>query len=52
MVDFKSHRAEINKVKQQLANPNLSYRRRRDLKRYLGRIHKEMSEAKKWSKAV
>ena len=52
MVDFKSHRAEINKVKQQLANPNLSYHRRRDLKRYLGRLHKEMSEAKKWSKAV
>ena len=45
MVDFKSHRAEINKVKQQLANPNLSYHRRRDLKRYLGRLHKEMSEA-------
>ena len=50
MVDFKSHRAEINKVKQQLANQNISYHRRRDLKRYLGRLHKELSEAKKWSR--
>lgn len=50
MIDFKSHRADINKVKQQLANPNISYHRRRDLKRYLGRLHKELSEAKKWSR--
>lgn len=51
MVDFKSHRAEIKKVQQQLADPNISYHRRRDLKRYLGRLQKEMSEAKKWSRA-
>ena len=52
MVDFMSHRAEIKKVRQQLADPNISHHRRRDLKRYLGRLHKEMSEAKKWSRAV
>ena len=52
MVDFKAHRAEMNKVKQMLKKPDISYHRRRDLKRYLGRLHKEMSEAKKWSKEV
>lgn len=51
MVDFKAQRAEIRQVKQLLANPNISVHRRRDLKRYLGRLHKELSEAKKWSRA-
>ena len=50
MVDFKSHRAEIKKVQTMLNYPNISYHRRRDLKRYLGRLHKELSEAKKWSR--
>ena len=50
MIDYKTQRAEIKKVQQQLANPNLSYHRRRDLKRYLGRLHNEMSEAKKWQR--
>ena len=50
MVDFKSHRAEMNRVKQMLNDPNISFHRRRDLKRYLGRLHKELSEAKKWRK--
>lgn len=52
MVDFKSHMNEMHKVKQMLKNPNISVHRRRDLKRYLGRLQREMSEAKKWSKAV
>lgn len=50
MVDFKSHRAEIKKVHTMLNDPNISHHRRRDLKRYLGRLHKELSEAKKWSR--
>lgn len=50
MVDFKSHREEIKKVQQMLNDPNISHHRRRDLKRYLGRLHKEMPEAKKWSR--
>lgn len=51
MVDFKAQIAEIRQVKKLLENPNISAHRRRDLKRYLGRLHKEMSEAKKWSRA-
>ena len=50
MVDFKAHRTEIKKVQQMLNDQNISYHRRRDLKRYLGRLHKELSEAKKWSR--
>lgn len=49
MIDFKAHRAEIKKVQTMLNDPNISYHRRLDLKRYLGRLHKELSEAKKWS---
>lgn len=52
MIDFKSHREKIKETQRLLMNPNISPHRRRDLKRYLGRLHKEMSEAKKWSKAV
>lgn len=52
MIDFKAHRAEIKKVQTMLNDPNISYHRRRDLKRYLGRLHKELSEAKKWSRGM
>ena len=50
MVDFKSHRAEIKKIQAVMNDPNISHHRRRDLKRYLGRLHKELSEAKKWKR--
>lgn len=52
MVDFKSHREEIKKVQQMLNDPNISHHRRRDLKRYLGRLNKEIAEAKKWGRSV
>lgn len=52
MTDFKAHRAEIKRVQAELKRDGVSQHRKRDLKRYLGRLHKEMSEAKKWSKAV
>jgi hypothetical protein len=48
MVDFMAQRNEIKRVKAELARTDLSFPRRRDLKKYLGRLHKEMSEAKKW----
>ena len=50
MTDFKSHRAEIKRVQQMLKQPGISPHRYRDLKRYLGRLHKELSEAKKWKR--
>lgn len=49
MIDFKSQKQKIREVEAQIANEK-SYQRRRDLKRYLGRLHKEMSEAKKWQR--
>ena len=51
MIDYKSQRREIRRVKEAISSTN-SPHRKHDLKRYLGRLHKEMSEAKKWSKAV
>lgn len=48
MVDFSTHRAEIKRVQAELNRSDLSYRRRHDLKKYLGRLHKELSEAKKY----
>lgn len=48
MVDFASHRKEIKRVQAELARTDISYHRRHDLKKYLGRLHKELSEAKKW----
>jgi hypothetical protein len=50
MVDFEAQRKEINKVKTELARTDLSFHCRRDLSKYLGRLHKEMSEAKKWQR--
>lgn len=49
MIDYGSQRQKIREVEAQIANEK-SYQRRRDLKRYLGRLHKEMSEAKKWQR--
>jgi hypothetical protein len=48
MVDFRSHRIEIKRVQTELSRTDLSYKRRHDLKKYLGRLHKELSEAKKF----
>ena len=48
MVDFSTHRAEIKRVQAELNRADLTYRRRHDLKKHLGRLHKELSEAKKY----
>lgn len=50
MVDFKTQRAEIKRIKAELERTDLSYHRRHDLRKHLGRLHKEMSEAKKWQR--
>lgn len=47
MIDYKAHKSEIIRAKGELmrtTNPH----RKRDLRRYIGRLYKEMSEAKKW----
>ena len=49
MIDFAAHRQKIREVKEQLSVEK-SYYRRRDLKKHLGRLYKEMSEAKKWQR--
>lgn len=50
MVDYKTQREEIKRIKAELERPDLSYHRRHDLKKHLGRLHKELSEAKKWQR--
>lgn len=47
MIDYKTQREEIKRIKAELERPDLSYHRRHDLRKHLGRLHKEMSEAKK-----
>lgn len=50
MVDYKTQREEIKRIKAELERPDLSYHRRHDLRKHLGRLHKELSEAKKWQR--
>ena len=50
MVDYKTQRAEIKRIQAELERTDLSYRRRHDLRKHLGRLHKELSEAKKWNR--
>lgn len=51
MIDYKSQRREIRRVKEAISSTN-SPHRKRDLKRYLGRLNKEIAEAKKWGRSV
>lgn len=49
MVDYAAHVQKIHDVEAELRlceNP----KRKHDLKKYLGRLHKELSEAKKWQR--
>lgn len=47
MIDYKAHKSEIIRAKGELMRTTNPYRKR-DLRRYIGRLYKEMSEAKKW----
>lgn len=49
MIDYKSQREEIRRVKEALTKSR-SPLRRRDLKRHLTRLNKEIAEAKKWER--
>lgn len=51
MIDFASHRQKIREAQAQL-DATTDYRRRRDLKKYIGRLHKELSEAEKYHRAA
>ncbi len=46
-MNYTDHIKEINRVKEELKH-TLSPKRRHDLKKHLGRLHKELAEAKKW----
>ena len=46
MIDFASHRQKIREAQAQLETA--TGKRRRDLQKYIGRLHKELSEAKKY----
>lgn len=50
MVDYKTQREEIKRIKAELERPDLSYHRRHDLRKHLGRLYKGLSEAKKWER--
>lgn len=50
MIDYKSQREEIRRVKEAISRTQ-SPHRRRDMKRYLTRLNREMSEAKKWERS-
>ena len=49
MIDYRSQRQKIREVEAQLSVEK-SMKRRRDLRKHLSRLHKEMSEAKKWQR--
>lgn len=51
MIDYRAQRQKIREVEAQLAGEK-SMKRRRDLRKHLSRLHKEMSEAKKWERGV
>lgn len=49
MIDYRAQRQKIREVEAQLSVEK-SMKRRRDLRKHLSRLHKEMSEAKKWQR--
>ena len=49
MIDYGSQRQKIREVEAQIKCEK-SDKRRRDLRRHLFRLNKEMSEAKKWQR--
>lgn len=49
MIDFAAQKQKIREVEAQIKCEK-SDKRRRDLRRHLTRLHKEMSEAKKWER--
>lgn len=49
MIDYGSQRQKIREVEAQIKGER-SDKRRRDLRRHLVRLRKEMSEAKKWER--
>ena len=49
MIDYRAQKQKIREVEAQLSVEK-SMKRRRDLRKYLYRLHKEMSEAKKWQR--
>lgn len=51
MIDYRSQRQKIREVEAQIKGEK-SNKRRRDLRKHLFRLHKEMSEAKKWERGV
>lgn len=42
MVNIKDHKAKILEVQNQLQNPNISWKRKRDLTKYRNRLYKEL----------
>lgn len=49
MIDYRAQKQKIREVEAQLSVEK-SMKRRRDLRKHLSRLHKEMSEAKKWER--
>ncbi len=49
MIDFAAQKQKIREVEAQI-KATKSDKRRRDLRRHLTRLHREMSEAKKWER--
>lgn len=49
MIDFAAQKQKIREVEAQIKGEK-SDKRRRDLRKHLFRLHKEMSEAKKWQR--
>lgn len=49
MIDFAAQKQKIREVEAQIKGEK-SDKRRRDLRRHLTRLHREMSEAKKWER--
>ena len=49
MIDYASQKQKIREVEAQIKGAK-SDKRRRDLRKHLFRLHREMSEAKKWQR--
>lgn len=49
MIDFAAQKQKIREVEAQI-KATKSDKRRRDLRRHLTRLHREMAEAKKWER--
>lgn len=49
MIDFAAQKQKIREVEAQIKGAK-SDKQRRDLRKHLFRLHKEMSEAKKWER--